>query len=108
MTAGKKRAPQVAAGTVIGMSALAMYAMMAVMVVVTAAAVGMIIAWLTTRDASIWLLLGDLLLLLFGPLAIVAGFFRVIVIDPGYTESLATIYAMLAERAKPFMEGVES
>jgi hypothetical protein len=178
-------APPVVTGTVIGVSALAMYAMMTVMTVLALAGLGMVISWLVTADASIWLLLVGLVFVLLGPAAIAGGVYRMrikerlilgadrlqivhrvrgedrvitqvpyanvaairweggtqnnyvgidladladadtyqknddftaikgvrgfhVIIDPGYTEPLATIYALLVERVKPFQEGAES
>ena len=181
MKPAKKKQPRVVQGTVIGVSTLAMVGMMVVMVILTVAGLGMVIAWFATKDASIWLLLFGLFMVLIGPAAIGVGIYRMkikerlilgadrfqiihqiqgedqvitqvpyanisklqfeqgtqsnyvgieiadladastyskknvfdaikgvrgfhIIIDPGYTEALETIYHMLVEHAKPYQE----
>ena len=186
MKAAKKKKPQVVPGTVIGVSALMMGVMMATMAIFSVGGIGMVLAWLFTKDSSIWLLVVGLLAVVICPAAIAMGVYRLrikerlilgadrlqivhriqgedqviaqvpyanvallrweggkqsnyvgidiadlaeantyekkdqdfsttksargfhIVIDPGYAESLATIYAMLVERVKPFQGGAES
>ncbi|MBV9125110.1 MAG: hypothetical protein JO112_17275 [Planctomycetes bacterium] len=181
----KKKIPSVAPGVVIGVSVLAMFGMMAVMVVLTLAGLGMVLSWFFTKDASIWLLLVGLFMVFLGPAAIALGIYRMrikerlilapdrlqmvrrvqdedqvllqvpyanisaiqfehgtqrnyigidvadladpntysknndfptiknirgfhVVIDPGYTQGLAFIYAMIVERMKACQEEADS
>jgi hypothetical protein len=185
MKTPKKKIPAVASGVVIGVSALAMAGMMAVMVVLTLAGLGMVLSWFFTRDASIWLLIVGLVFVVLGPAAIAGGIYRMrikerlilaadrlqlvrrfqdedqvilqvpyanisairfehgtqrnyvgidvadladadtyskdnnfttikdirgfhVVIDPGYTQGLAFIYAMIVERMKACQEEADS
>ena len=184
MKPAKKKKPQVVQGTVIGVSTLAMYGMMAVTTVLSVVGLGLVLAWFFTPDASIWLLLVGLFLVVVGPAGIAIGIYRMktkerlvlgsdrfqivhqvqgqdevitqvpysnisaiqfergtqsnyvgieiadleqantysknndfpttksvrgfhVIIDPGYTEALGTIYDLLVVRAKPYQEQTE-